>query len=345
MSDLLQRLIDRSQAPLSALQPMLPSVYAPAENAEVDSGRSAQTDLAESPAPPPSLPPHAAEREPTDAAQPISDGRIDLRARHATPVPPRPDPEAPADAPPTPVRPVQQESSPAQGRKELPLDQGAKISARLPRAVAKPGWAGKPEEKAPITKTFVPRSFASKPAQPDAKRDHSIPKYGRSAFAPDGSGINADLPPAPLKPLGSKATPPIEPATARPVSTAAPIENDPPQKMIESGRSKSLDPLEVISTPAARPAGAKIPARSENSVAGTVTRGSRDPLAARNTETNPSSSAPSPDRASPMEVRVSIGRIEVNAAQPKAPAPRRAPPRPRVTLDEFLKSPHYGGPR
>jgi hypothetical protein len=66
---------------------------------------------------------------------------------------------------------------------------------------------------------------------------------------------------------------------------------------------------------------------------------------ARPSEGHSKKSPPLDGQAPSVEVRVSIGHIEVKAAQPAAPAPRRTPQRPRVTLDEFLKSPHYGGPR
>ena len=47
--------------------------------------------------------------------------------------------------------------------------------------------------------------------------------------------------------------------------------------------------------------------------------------------------AKAPGREDPPVVRVSIGRVEVRAIMPSAPAGKADPPKPRISLDEYLR--------
>jgi len=52
----------------------------------------------------------------------------------------------------------------------------------------------------------------------------------------------------------------------------------------------------------------------------------------------PIRTAPSETPAGPPSVQVTIGRVEVRAIMPPSSAPpRRLPPRPRLSLDDYLK--------
>jgi hypothetical protein len=131
------------------------------------------------------------------------------------------------------------------------------------------------------------------------------------------------------------------------VASATPPWTKTASSVSETGRNEAVSPPEASIANAATPAGVDFkPAPSrENKEAGIVMQTSREEFSARQPGRNSKKPLPNDDRTPPVEVHVSIGHIEVKSAQPNVPAPRRTPPRPRVTLEEFLKHPHYGGPR
>jgi hypothetical protein len=352
MSDLLQRLIDRTREPLSAVQPILPSIYTPTPMTVNDGGLISQSDLAPEPADRPSTSPtgQADERDTSEGSPPLAEEPIETRTDPAAPAPPRGEADAPSRPPaPKPLsRPLQ------------PPD----LKSTLQRKEA--GVLPAPTAKNPLTHTEIisPRPTDGKTVpnaneKPEGKASGSIyPSMTRTVVPPglfsrNPLFANANKPAAMIR----KTSPlPAEAALARPaeIKTAS--------SAFESGRSKSTSPLETSAPKAAIPPSQGRPGESreapaakdsdsttassrEKKDADSVTPANRETFASRQVERDSKKSLQNDGRTPPVEVHVSIGHIEVKSAQPNAPAPRRTPPRPRVSLDEFLKHPHYGGPR
>lgn len=364
MSNLLQRLIDRTRAPLSAVQPVMPSVYAPAARSEIESEPMPEiTESITAPVPfqsqPAQTPPPPGRGQPavTDPAGSESQSMV----RPATPTPDRLAQTEPSSAshgkdtglPPT----AAEESSPMQGNAALP-------------PARRSGVRQKNREPGPVIKTFVPRNFASRTAHKigepvaPAVSETPLPSEGLPSDRPLRQEAEA-LPPAlkphaPASPPVAKAALPAEqekaakltrakamlsatmkwiggeqpaPSTAGTAAQAsrsdAPV---PPEAPVRAKTSRPLDPAGTDS-------------RRESREGGFASPASRDPFSTRPMERPAQKPSSSDDSISAVEVNVSIGHIEVKSAAPTPPAPRRAPPRPRVTLEEFLKHPHYGGPR
>jgi len=236
--------------------------------------------------------------------------------------------------------------------------------------------AEKARDKGTLIKTFVPQSFGSKVTKPGVKREDtgSISGLGNSELKPDlplrqdvggqAPGVNPDLASAQAKPPGAKGIPPTgnEALTKTDRSKFMPslaatmkwvgsrethaIEQGAPAKTTETGRSNRLQPVEESSigkTSVPRDPAATSPheSKSARNMKPMDTKG----FSTRQSENSAGKASQNNDRVPPVEVNVSIGHIEVKSAQPTPPAPRRTPPRPRVTLNEFLKSPYSGGPR
>jgi hypothetical protein len=364
MSDLLQRLIDRTKAPLSAVQPILPSIYAPADRTENDSGAMIRTEITESATRSDPFPPRQTdERESGNESAPMSGHPVETRASPAAPAPPqqtaRPAPPG-NDASVTPPNFEKNFSSPM-----APPPVKAKLSA-----------AEKARDKGTLIKTFVPQSFGSKMAKSGAKREDagSIPGPGKSGLKPNvplhqdvgrqAPGINPDPQSAQTKPPGSKAIPPTGPdvatktdrnktmpsltATLKWIEGKAPpvIGHDASEKKTETSQSHGSGSFNESSLgKTSVPPDSEAASQRENKSARILKPMDTESFPTRQSENSASKVSRSNDRVAPVEVSVSIGHIEVKSAQPTPPAPRRTPPRPRVTLNEFLKSPYSGGPR
>ncbi len=369
MSDLLQRLIDRTRAPLSAVQPILPSIYTPADRTENDSGLMMQSEVTESvaQAAAPSSLREPGERQSSNEPPPMSGDPVETRASPAAPVPPP------------------QTSRPAPSGKDASVpppnvEKNFRPPMAPPLMKTKLSAAEKARDKGTLLKTFVPQNFGSKVAKSSAKRDDtsSISGIGESAVKPgvplqqDFGGqsprINPDLPAAQTKPPGAKAIPPTgnEAATKTDRNKFMPslaatmkwvgskespamdhgAEHGAPAETTERGRSNRPESFEESSMgKTSVPRGSEAASPRENKSARNVKPMDTEAFSTRQLESPASKASQSNDRVPPVEVSVSIGHIEVKSAQPIPPAPRRTPPRPRVTLNEFLKSPYSGGPR
>jgi len=372
MSDLLQRLIDRTKEPLSAVQPILPSIYTPADRAENDGAAISQENLAPEPAAHSSSSPaeRAGKHGAGEASPPPPGEPVAARTSPAAPTPVRHETGAPAS---------QQTSRPVPPGQDASVTPPAVEKTFQPPAAPLPiksklAAAEKAEDKGSVTRTFVPQNFGSKVAKSSAKREDAgaSPGLGGSAFKPaisihqdsgnPAQGINPDLPSPQTKPpgagtvpptghdaaakasrnkfmpslaatmkwLGTKETPGIEPEPlAKTTGMGQGHRPESPEessfgKTSTSPGSEAAPPRENKNTQIVRPADAQaLPTRRSESPAGKASQAS--------------------DRIPPVEVNVSIGHIEVKSAQPSPPAPRRAPQRPRISLEQFLKSPHSGG--
>jgi hypothetical protein len=369
MSNLLQRLIDRTRAPLSAVQPILPSIYTPADRRENDTGPMIQTEVTESAAQPaPFAPRQTDQRKSSDSSPPMSDNPVETHAGPAAPAPPRRE----ADAPPDKDASV---TPPAVEKNFRPSMVPPPIKARL-------SAAEKAKDKGPVTKTFVPRDFGSKAAKSSAKRADtgSISGIGGSELKSDvplakasegpqnsggqAPGTTPNLQSPQKKSPDSKALPPTEHATAAKTSpvktmpslaatmkwlgakTPAAIERPAPAKTIETGRSSnpgSPDESSIENTSV--PHGSEAASPRENKNARMEGPMGREGFSTRQSESPASKASHGHDRVPPVEVNIAIGHIEVKSVQPTPPVPRKPPQRSRFTLEEFLKSPHSGGLR
>jgi hypothetical protein len=365
MSSLLQRLIDRTRAPLSAIQPILPSVYTPAARAEIES--EPMMEVRESVTTSTQLPPRPAQvREPPGSVQPVSaDPAASGESPAASPSPAReprnPTPETsvsnrtPPPQPESPPRSKDGGRTPVTVGKFFP-EQAETISSPPPPPppLAGPGIRKKNREEGPVIKTFVPRDLASKTA-------HKIGRPGLTPASKPSSEIKPDLPSAPVVSPAAKAPSPTEEKPEEKVSRAKTtmpsfaatmkwIGGEPQVRSVEkstpdAGRSETPESPEAAPrTKTARPHDPTAASWRDNREDGSAAPTSRDPLSMRPAETSVRRMSQSEGHVPPVEVNVSIGHIEVKSVAPSPPAPRRTP-RPRVTLDEFLKSPHYGGPR
>jgi hypothetical protein len=350
MSDLLQRLIDRTREPLSAVRPILPSIYTPAEKTENAGGVISPAYLAPEPTAQPATVPteRADERGIQEIPPPATEEPIETRTSEVALTPPRSE----ADIPP-------HTSAPKPLSRLLPPD----LKSTPPRK--EPGIV-----PAPVTNNPRAQPEAISPPPPETKavpRANEKPK-GKATGPIYTSTTKTVMPPG----LGSKnfllANATKAAAMLRKISpvpadaaSAARVENKAASSVFESDRSKTTSPLETSTakaaipprqdqpgespeTPAKKDSGSTAAPSREHKDADIATPTNREAFAARQPERNSKKSFQDEDRAPPVEVHVSIGHIEVKAAQPNGPAPRRTSPRPRVTLDEFLKRPHYGGP-
>jgi hypothetical protein len=366
MSNLLQRLIDRTRAPLSGVQPILPSIYTPADRTENDSGPMIQAEVTESAAQPaPFAPRQTDRRESGNSSPPMSDNPVETRANMSqqTSRPAPPDKDAR-------VTPPIVEKTP-----QLP----APVKTRL-------NPAEKTKDKGPVTKTFVPRDFGSKVAKSSAKRADtgSIPGIGGSEsmsdvplgpsfakasegtqnFRGQAAGPTPNLQSPQKKSPDSKAVPPTGPETAARISpvktmpslaatmkwlgakTPPAIELPAPAKTIETGQNNSPDSSnESLIENASVSRSSKAASSRENKNARIEMPMDKEVFPSRQSESPASKASHGHDRVPPVEVNVAIGHIEVKSVQPNLPAPRKPPQRPRFTLEEFLKSPHSGGLR
>jgi hypothetical protein len=384
MSDLLQRLIDRTRAPLSSLQPILPSIYTPADRTENNTGPMIQAEITESATQPaPFAPRQTEQRESGHSSPPMSDNPAGTRLSPAAPAPPGREPGAsPAS---------QQTPGPA------PSDQGARLTpptvekktqppAAPPQVKARLGATGKAKDKGPVTKTFVPQSFGSTVAKSRAKREETDPilGHGTAGIKPDVSprpsfaktsegtedvggqapGATGSLQSPQKKSPDSKAVPPTGHETAARISpvktmpslaatmkwigatTPPAIERPAPARTIETDRGGSPDSSNESSI-----GSASVPHRSEgaspreNKNARIEMPVNKEVFSTRQSESPARNVSRGRDRVPPVEVNVAIGHIEVKSVQPNPPAPRKPPQRPRFTLEEFLKNPHSGGLR
>jgi|HubBroStandDraft_2_1064218.scaffolds.fasta_scaffold28734_2 hypothetical protein len=384
MSDLLQRMIDRTRAPLSAVQPILHSIYTPANRTENDAGPMVQAEVTESAAQPSPFPPRQTdERESSDGSPPMPGHPVETHVSPAPPAPSRREGEAPPRASATtPLSPMPQQAS-----RPAPPDKDARVTPptveKSPRpsvapspVTAKLSAAGKANDKGPVTKTFVPQGFGSKAAKSSAKREDtgSVPAIGGSGVKPDvalhqdfrgqAPGVDSGPQPAQTKPSASKAVLPTRPdaatktdrkktmpslaATMKWLAAKTPpsIEHDASAKPIEAARSNSPESLKESSMgePSATRS-SEAASQRENKNTRIVMPTDTEVFSTRQSQSPASKASQSNDRITPVEVNVSIGHIEVKSVQPNPPAPRRTPQRARVTLEEFLKHPHYGGPR
>jgi hypothetical protein len=348
MSDLLQRLIDRTREPLSAVRPILPSIYTPADKNESDGGVISQANFApestaqSSPAPIEQSDKHGS----GEASPPVAVESIETRANPAAPAPPRGE----TGAPPRPPAPRPLSRPPPDLKSTLQRTEAGILPAPATRNPLTPAEAISP--RPPETGTI---------SNADEKRTGKAtgPLYTSitKTVMPPGLGSRN-----PLLANANKAAAMMRkiaplPADAAPVT---PAENKTASPAFEIGRSKTeISTTKEAIPPSqgqpgeARKASATIspsldpaPASSrETKDADIGTPINREAFSARSAGHNSKKSFENDGRAPPVEVHVSIGHIEVKSAQPNAPVPRRTPPRPRVTLDEFLKHPHYGGPR
>jgi hypothetical protein len=375
MSNLLQRLIDRIRAPLSAVQPILPSIYTPADRSENDAGPMIQTEVAESAAQSSQFSPRQSDkRESSDAAPPMSGRPVETRASPATPEPPHRETDAPPHA-------SQQTTKPAPPGQDASLtppivEKNFRPSVAPPPLKAKLSATEKAKDEGTVTKTFVPQGFGSKMAKSSAKREDtgSISGTGKSGLRPDvhlrqnfegqAPGIDPNLPSAPTKSPESKAVLPTGPDAAAKINPnktmpslaatmkwidsnpARSIENDAPAKVLAAARSEAPEPPDSSTkTKTSVPRDSETASPRENRDAEILASMSGEAFSTRQTENPASKRSQGNNRGPPVEVNVAIGHIEIKSVQPNPPAPRRPPQRPRFTLDEFLKHPHAGGPR
>jgi hypothetical protein len=382
MSDLLQRLVERSRGPLAPLQPILPSIHAPSRDGgpwEGDRPRGLPAVSAPEPevsfGQPAASPDRRADsREPIDPPAPA-----DERAPERTSVP------SPATREET-IRPASESKASSQRRKKeadpapvaekpsaaMPTDAVrkpvAEVSAFPPVGKLRPGEAF-PAAPPSAVKTEIPGSLLSRAVHRTGRKvqfaaPESVPG-DRDARAPAGKKAAlatavAQEPPTTRTeiPAGlfAKASARLGKMTSRALSARG---AEPASQVEERAR---------LPRPAAEPAssrGERVPAarqppvegagdasgaesgagaRPEDGERGMVTVPAGQPVSGRRADAS-SRNPPRGGEAVPsVEVHVSIGHIEVRAVQAKAPAPRRKAYRPRVSLGDFLSRPHYGGP-
>jgi hypothetical protein len=340
MSDLLQRLIDRTREPLSAVRPILPSIYAPANMTENDGGVISQTNLAPEPAARPFSSPteQTDEREISEGSQPAAGEPIETRTNPAAPAPPRGE----TDAPPRPLaaKPVPRLQPPAANSPPPRQETGI-----VPAEAASPP----PETKTGSTANGKPGGKASGSISPSMTRT-VVPPGLVSKNSPLSNANKAAAMLRKISPLPADAvsTTPAEIRTASATfetgrsKSTSPLETSDPQAAISPSQGR---PSESREAPAAKDIDSTTASSRNHKDADSVTPANRETFASRQAERDSKKPFQDDGRTPPVEVHVSIGHIEVKSAQPNAPAPRRTPPRPRVSLDEFLKHPHYGGPR
>jgi hypothetical protein len=343
MSDLLQRLIDRTREPLSAVRPILPSIYTPADKAENAGGGLSPGNLAPEPAAHLSTSP-ADERGIHEASPAEAEERGATRPNLT---PPTPSPGETDARPRPPVTKSWFRPEPPELKSMLqPKDGGiapainslarAETVSPPPETKSVPSAAEKSEGKATgsaypsIAKTVVPRGLVAK---------------------------------NPLLSTANKAAATIRKISPWPMETASatPTESKATSSAFQTGQGEATPPLEASATKAAIAPSQGQPGESSEAPAtkaiDSMAASSREPnddkimasanreaFSTRQSERSSKKSPQDNDRIPPVEIHVSIGHIEVKSAQPQVPAPRRTPSRPRVTLDEFLKRPHYGGP-
>lgn len=343
MSDLLQRLIDRTREPLSAVRPILPSIYTPADKTENDGGGISQATLAPEPTAQPSPSP-LDERGIHEGSPAKVEERGETRPNLTPPTPS----SSETDARPRPrvtkswFRPEPPELKSTPQPKDGGIAPPIKPLARAetvsppPETKAVPSAAEKSEGKATgsaypsIAKTVVPRGLVAK---------------------------------NPLLSTANKAAVTIRKISPWPMETASatPTESKAASSAFQTGQDKATPPIEVSATkaaiassqgqasesregPATKAIDSMASSSREPNDAKIMASANREAFSTRQSEHSSEKSPQNDDRAPPVEIHVSIGHIEVKSAQPQVPAPRRTPSRPRVTLDEFLKRPHYGGP-
>jgi hypothetical protein len=364
---------------LSAVQPILPSIYAPVERTENDAGPMIRAEVAESAARrSPFSPQQTGEPESSDASPPMAGRPVETYASPAVPAPPRRETDAPTTT--ALSQAAQPASRPAPPGREVRMtpptaEKNFRPSMPPPPKKTKPGAVEKAGDKGTLIKTFVPQSFGSKLVKSSAPREDaaSISGHGGSAIKPDVSphqdvgeqapGTTADLPSAQKMPPASKNSPPSLPgaaktsrnkfmpslaATMKWIETKKPFaaEREASGNTTETGRSdRPESPKESSTEKIPVPRVSEAASERENKKDRIATPTERETFPTRRSESPAHKASQGNDRIPPVEVSVSIGHIEVKSAPPTPPAPRRTPPRPRVTLNEFLKSPYAGGPR
>lgn len=350
MSDLLQRLIDRTRRPLSAVRPIFPSVYAPADQPEPDAGLPAQPYLAAEPsdaAAEPAennaglpAPPDVAAEPSGDSVQPLAERRVESEVRAA--------PQARA------AERFERRTPPA--RPAL-VPRKTDAASRTPVSGAASGQPPPGQDSNSAPESHATGAVPTPTGNPSARPAQAAPPQTKTV-SPLPPSFPAAPSPARFKPAGAESsmTGPqnqlsgqVEPATAKTVTTPSLGSKYPLTP--GTNQAAAAATLRKFARLAGEPAWAPpplgvqdIPARE------TQKRDSEMPvegqaLPARFSESDTKPNLRPADRSSPIEVRVSIGHIEVKSAQPTPAAPRRSPQRPRVSLEEFLKASNSGGSR
>jgi hypothetical protein len=343
MSDLLQRLIDRTREPLSAVRPILPSIYTPADKTENDGGGIFPANLAPEPTAHPSTSP-ADERGIHEGSPAKAEERGETRPNLTRPT------LSPSETDAQPRPPVTKpwfRPGPPDLKSTLQRTDGGIAPAINPPARAETVSSPPETKPAPsaaektvgnatgsiypsITKTVVPRGLVAKnpllsTANKAAATIRKISPWPMETASATPKEIKAAS--SAFQTGQGEATPLLEASATK---AAIPPSQGQPSESREAPATKTIDSMAASSR--------------ELNDAKVMASTNRESFSARQSERNSKKSPQNDDRAPPVEVHVSIGHIEVKSAQPQVPAQRRTPSRPRVTLDEFLKRPHYGGP-
>jgi len=329
MSTLLQRLLDRNRAPLSALQPVMPSVFAPSARTGAEAEPIAETgEPVENSTsfPPPSAP----ERTPGKMA---STGEANSAASSPT-VGEQPHPISASSAPIRPPPPAPQRKDTA--REPAPVEKSFPGPAGSPPATGRPGIRQKFPGNGPVTKTLVPRDLARRAAPPIAKPgliSTNPPSEGRASPTPNPADAAEPKPAAKAERAKTMLASTLQWIAGQPLpNPGRPAHESParPEATTEENISRASEPAA---------------SRRADDGAGSLPPMSRDPIPLRQAEGSAKKNSRHDEPAPPsVEVNVSIGHIEVKSA-PSSPPPRRASARPRLTLEEFLKTPRPGGSR
>jgi hypothetical protein len=207
------------------------------------------------------------------------------------------------------------------------IDEPATAVARsaAPTDALRPAPALPPRAAAPtISETIQPAHTAVKRQASVIVQAPAAPVLAPAPPTPPRPAADSDArtrppPPAPRTPAqpSSDAVVPHAPA---PVPPAA----EPPRPSVTAPVARQADPPRLQQRPAALGLSPQLARRTA-------------PAAPR---------APMPVRGAPPPIEVTIGRVEIRAVAPAAPAPQRARAAgPRLTLDDYLRSRGGGGSR
>jgi len=181
---------------------------------------------------------------------------------------------------------------------------------------------GHDAEPASVVQLFAPQPTQAPSAEP------ATPAAHEAQTASAAVQNRTESPPVPSRHRAAPTSPHSEPvprhrATAAPVDTRTRMDPEPPRRVAVAASPAAPLPGRASESPGQRP----------TPPAGVDRSAQRPKIFQQNV-------VRSLERAREPDVHISIGRVEITAAPPSTPPPRRvdATRRPQLTLDDYLKS-------